>query len=282
METRLTHIDLFTGIGGFALAASWAGFDTTVFCERDQWCRAVLAKNFPGVPVINDIKEFNGHEYSGHTLLTGGFPCQPFSQAGRLRGTEDPRHLWPDMCRVIKEARPTWIVGENVARITSMVLDQVCADLEAIGYSVETVVIPACAVDAPHRRDRAWILAHTELCGEQERHAERAESPAARQTANAVSCGPVVSDAECAGLEGHEGHGPNVQTAGRFDSAPERPASSPCVWRDESDWCATSGLGRMGHGIPRRVDRFRGLGNAIVPQVAYQIIKSIAQMERQQ
>ena len=111
------------------------------------------------MPCHKDIREVRGELYAGVTLLTGGFPCQPFSVAGKQRGKDDNRYLWPEMLRVIREARPTWIIGENVAGIVNLALDTVCADLEGEGYEVEPIIVPACAVDAPHRRDRVWIIA---------------------------------------------------------------------------------------------------------------------------
>lgn len=155
----LQHIDLFSGIGGFALAAHWAGYTTTVFCEKDEFCRKVLRKHWPNVPIVGDIFDFDGRDYVGADLLTGGIPCQPYSCAGKQLGDADDRALWPQMFRIITEARPRFIVVENVAGFINMALDSVLSDLEAQGYETGTVVLPACAVDAPHRRDRVWIVA---------------------------------------------------------------------------------------------------------------------------
>jgi len=207
------QIDLFSGIGGFALAARWAGFETVQFVELDPFCQKVLNKNFPGVPIHDDIKTFtytdiyksgtqsrNDEEMrgfpkeeceSGHSstllrgsdsreqpiptttnkfrptpfILTGGFPCQPFSCAGKRKGKEDDRYLWPEMLRVISEARPTWVIGENVGGFVNMGLDECISDLEAEGYEVQPFIIPACSKNAPHRRDRVWIVAHTSTTG---------------------------------------------------------------------------------------------------------------------
>jgi len=190
----MNHVDLFSGIGGFALAAQWAGIQTVQFVEIDKFCQQVLRKNFPGIPIHDDIKTFDGTKYPNVFLLTGGFPCQPFSCAGKRMGAEDDRALWPEMLRVISEVRPRWIIGENVAGINSLFqydsfsemegkeyltpedakadfkgisertgtnsLWVVLDDLEKIGYSVQTCIIPACAVNAPHRRDRVWIVAN--------------------------------------------------------------------------------------------------------------------------
>ena len=158
-----THLDLFSGIGGFALAAKWNGYRTVGFCDNEPYAQAVLKKHWPEVPCHKDIREVRGELYAGVTLLTGGFPCQPFSVAmqSQRKGKEDVRYLWPEMLRVIQEARPTWIIGENVVGIVNLALDQVCADLEGEGYEVEPIIIPACSVGANHKRDRVWIVANS-------------------------------------------------------------------------------------------------------------------------
>lgn len=162
---RFQHLDLFTGIGGFVLAAQQVWGETykpVLFCEIDKFCQKVLQKHWPDVPIISDIKDLDGTKYTGRiNLLTGGFPCQPFSVAGKQKGQKDDRYLWPEMLRVIEQVQPTWIIGENVANIVNMALDQVLSDLEIKGYTTQSFIIPACAVNAPHRRDRVWIVAHT-------------------------------------------------------------------------------------------------------------------------
>jgi len=152
-------LDLFSGIGGFSLAASWAGIETVAFCEKDAFCQQVLKKHWPSVPIVDDIFKLRGDEFGAIDIVSGGFPCQPFSVSGKRKGKDDDRHLWPEMLRVIKTARPTWVLGENVPGIIGLELDQVLSDLEGSGYETQALVIPACAVDAPHRRDRVWIMA---------------------------------------------------------------------------------------------------------------------------
>lgn len=152
-------LDLFSGIGGFSLGLERAGMETVAFCEVDQFCRQVLAKHWPNVRIHDDVRTLDGNEYRGTVdVVCGGFPCQPFSLAGKRAGADDDRHLWPEMLRVIREVQPRYVIGENVAGFVNMELDNCLSDLEAIGYACGAFVIPACAVDAQHRRDRVWIL----------------------------------------------------------------------------------------------------------------------------
>jgi DNA (cytosine-5)-methyltransferase 1 len=163
---QLTHLSLFSGIGGLDLAAEWAGFESVGQCEWADYPTKVLEKHWPDVPRWRDIRTLNGASFYERTnrrtvdIISGGFPCQPFSVAGKQRGKDDDRYLWPEMVRVIEELRPSWVVGENVAGIINMALDTVLSDLEAAGYTVRTFVIPACSVNAPHQRYRTAIVAY--------------------------------------------------------------------------------------------------------------------------
>lgn len=155
------HLDLCSGIGGFALAARWAGFQTVQFVEIDNWCQKLLKQHWPDVPVHDDLKTFNGEIYNGTIdILTAGYPCQPFSVAGKQLGEKDERHLWPDVLRIIKESKPRWIICENVEGHVKLGLDSVLNDLERENYTIWTFIIPACAIGAPHKRNRLWIIAH--------------------------------------------------------------------------------------------------------------------------
>jgi len=234
----MKHLDLFSGIGGFALAARWAGIETVAFCEIEDFPRKVLAKNFPGVPIHRDIRELNGSDYAAVDLITGGYPCQPFSLAGKRKGTEDDRHLWPEMRRVIAQARPAWIVAENVTGHITLGLDQVLTELECEGYAARAIVVPACATGAPHRRDRVWIIAHA-----------KGERLQRRDKLN--------------GYGESGGKGIRPEPAGVCGGK---------IWL----WSSKPTVVRGTNGLPNRVDRIRSLGNAIVPQVAYQILRAIS------
>jgi len=161
----MTHLGLFEGIGGFSLAARWMGWETLAWCEWNQFGQRVLRHHFPNAEGFGDITKTDFTKYANRIgILTGGFPCQPYSMAGKRLGKEDDRHLWPEMLRAIREIQPRWVVGENVLGLVNwnggLVFNEVQADLEAQGYEVQPYVLPACAVNAPHRRDRVWFVAY--------------------------------------------------------------------------------------------------------------------------
>src|SRR3990167_8646252 len=162
----LTFGSLFAGVGGFDLGLERAGMVCRWQAERDPYCLAVLQRRFPNVRRFSDVRKVVKGGAEDVDLICGGFPCQPFSQAGKRKGEEDDRYLWPEMLRVIREFRPQYVLGENVVGIVTMGLDRVLSDLEGEGYAVQPIIVPACAVDAKHRRDRVWIVGHAA-------HAER-------------------------------------------------------------------------------------------------------------
>lgn len=399
----MTHLDLFSGIGGFALAARWAGIKTVQFVELDPFCQKVLNKNFPGVPIHDDIKTFTytdkhrlqesgaeqqasgdrqfyevarnatgnsgenpltrggnrnteqrltpyaeggesgeqtkpegredigrGNSESRPFLLTGGFPCQPFSAAGKRQGTADDRYLWPEMLRVIQEANPRWVIAENVPGIISLrsvvepcgdadmesealdgeedcgeagVLVSILTDLENSGYSVIVFVIPACAVGAPHRRDRVWIVGRSidtdtiepgagnnggqasdkgRGTGEDRRESIRQTNrEACTGWADATDC--HAPDTEKPGLEGRNATGTGLtggwdteHAIGGIGTDQAGPWQEP--WIEAATRLCTVDDGLSGGLVrPRgwRVNALKAAGNAIVPQIAYEIMKAI-------
>jgi DNA (cytosine-5)-methyltransferase 1 len=319
-----THIDLFSGIGGFALAARWAGFKTLCFVEIDEYCGKIIEKNFGAVPVAHavrcdgrqnyegeveagrnrtapllfrDIRDFDGTIYRGATLLSGGFPCQPFSQAGKRRGSLDDRALWPEMYRVIRESQPTWVLAENVAGLVAMELDTVLSDLESEGYSVQSFIIPACAVDARHRRDRVWIVANSLRAGGQQiargAHGDESENEgrAAKYDNEPSGNGEAVADSPDNGCERTQrAISENRHTSRRLNASdcrewqPEPDVLRVAVrlprgmdgYHYEDEW---EGVPRVATGVKNRVQRLKGLGNSIQPQVAYEILRVIAEIE---
>ena len=297
----MKHLDLFSGIGGFALAARWAGIETVQFVEIEPFAQKVLNKNFPNIPIHDDIKTFKADEFSGIGIITGGYPCQPFSQAGQRRGEKDDRHLWPEMFRVIREARPDWVLAENVAGHVSMGLDDVLDDLEGEGYTTQSIVIPACAKDAKHRRDRVWIVANSECNSEGSSHRSNIGfSSGGRQKqsisewnemgGNSGNSSQDVADSN-SGFSKRENKGiftggdsadNGSQNMGNSNGTRFREQCRKKPIREKqftakcgSRWSSEPNVGRVAHGIPSRVDRLRGLGNSVVPQVAYEIMKGI-------
>lgn len=299
---ELTHLSLFSGIGGLDLAAEMAGFRTVGQCEWADYPTKVLEKHWPDVPRWRDIRTLTGESFYEQTglrtvdVISGGFPCQPFSVAGKRRGKEDDRYLWPEMLRVISEIRPAWVVGENVAGIVSMALDQVLSDLESIGYACQSFVIPACAVDAPHRRDRVAIVG---------RNANRGNEQTERQICawkdtKPGGSGDDVADTSGKGLQGRKfcgtpDKGWQTKPCGSvsqccedvsYAKSTKRPSSRAEAWKRRPKsgcsgwWTAEPDVGRVAHGVPHRVDRLRCLGNAVVPQQFQPIFESIKEVEQ--
>jgi DNA-cytosine methyltransferase len=176
MKEKMKILDLFSGIGGFSLGLESTGhFETTAFCEIDKFCKLILNKHWEGKKIYDDVKAISKKQFEEDgielpDIITGGFPCQPFSVAGKQQGTSDSRHLWPEMFRIIKDFSPRWVIGENVKGLTNiqdgMVFETVCTDLEGEGYEVRTFNIPAAGVQAPHRRERLWVVAHAKRFNE--------------------------------------------------------------------------------------------------------------------
>ncbi len=303
----MNHLDLFSGIGGFAYAVDqvWPG-STHTFCDNNKFCQKVLAKHWPESEIYGDIRTITnpndrtsgsgvitksnektqlecGTNYTGNwngfDLITGGFPCQPFSQAGKRRGTEDDRYLWPEMLRVIRLTKPTWIIGENVGGLVTwnegMVLEQVCLDLEAEGYEVQPLIIPACSVNAPHRRDRIWIIAN--MSGK--RLEGRNRTPIERCAKSNIN----AQDSKCERSRGGMEDSGQVLGSQSTEIKNEGPS-----W--EKNWIeVATELCSLDDGLPvelgefkltksgHRTEQLKAYGNAIVPQVAIKIMEAIKQ-----
>jgi DNA (cytosine-5)-methyltransferase 1 len=257
----MIHFSTFSGIGGFDLASEWMGWKNYISCEINPFGNKVLEYYWPEAyhhgdihtltyELINEqlIQRFGADWRSYPVILTGGFPCQPFSLAGERKGTEDSRHLWPEMLRLIREVRPKYIVGENVGGIISwdggMVFEQVQIDLESEGYEVQPFILPACAVNAPHRRDRVWFVANSNCIGQSRQEHRETKSGWTTET---------------------------------------------CVPNDWQNFPTQSFVCSRNDGIPNglagitvskhRNESIKAYGNAIVPQVAYQIFKAIKDIE---
>lgn len=268
---EMTHLSLFTGIGGLDLAAEAAGFRTVGQCEWADYPTKILEQHWPDVPRWRDIRTLTGESFYERTglrtvdIISGGFPCQPFSVAGKRRGAEDDRYLWPEMLRVIQEIRPAWVVGENVAGIVSMALDQVLSDLESLGYACQAFIIPACAVDAPHRRDRCAIVAHAESIGLQRERQTGEQIGGTRFETRQSEGSSNVSDTD------RKMWNRGVEFAGTARRA---------RFTDGNWWTAEPDVGRVAHGVPARVDKLRCLGNAVVPQQFQPIFEAIEAWNR--
>jgi len=270
----MNFLSLFAGIGGFDLGLERAGMTCIGQVEYNPWCQKVLKKHWPDVKLISDIHDVKGGEFGTVDLICGGFPCQPFSVAGKQRGKKDDRYLWPEMLRIIQKAGPSWVIGENVAGIIPMELDKVLSDLEGISYEVQTFIIPAVAADARHRRDRVWILAYSglsELPGrEQTTKLQVGPGPKIQKRKKSTSCRFPVSYIK----QQHDdrpGHGASKD--GRKQQEQTQILGDGCVWLPEPP------VGRVANGISRRVDRLKGLGNAVVPQIPEIIGRAIMEIE---
>ena len=325
-----THASLFSGIGGAELAASWMGWSNVFHCEIQEFPRRVLEYWYPNSKSYEDITKTDFTPWRGKIdVLTAGFPCQPFSFAGQRRGADDDRYLWPEALRAIREVQPSWFVGENVAGLVTMVqsgeeakvgrtddifeenhiyrkeqrftLDEICEGLERAGYAVQPFVIPACAVGAPHRRDRVWIVARlaADTGCDRQRHGQGEQEPIVEcertsddrngckngLVADTLRTGrqelDVAAEPREALLADSEGDGvrwkqPRLADAGLpSDRWADFPTQSPVCSRHDG-----VSLGLVGITFPKwRAEAVKALGNAWVPQVAYEIFRAIEKVE---
>lgn len=302
----LTHLSLFTGIGGLDLAAEWAGFTTVGQCEFADYPTKVLEKHWPDVPRWRDVRTLTKESFYERTglrtvdVISGGFPCQPFSVAGKQKGKGDDRYLWPEMLRVITELRPRCVVGENVSGIIKIAAGQVAKDLERAGYHVVVFNFEAAAVGAWHRRSRVFFVGIADVAdadedglrkGADAEHAAESRQPT--QPGLAVS-GEAMADAARERIQRHaeicaaEQEKRSGEMQSDAESGNETVYDAMCsgcagdARREQSQefadgrcWATEPDVGRVAHGIPARVDRLKCLGNAVVPQQAYPIFKAL-------
>ena len=295
----MRHGSLFSGIGGFDLASEWMGWENVFHCEWNEFGQKVLNYYWPKAICYHDITKTDFSIHRGEIdIITGGFPCQPYSMAGKRKGKEDERHLWPEMLRAIREIQPTWVVGENVFGLVNwdggLVFHEVQAELEAQGYEVQPYVLPAASVNAPHRRDRVWFVAHSINCGyssqrnkisKENRIQKISREKMESRQFNRTDISWNFTDTLRNGYEGREERKrsekrpqPNDKQSKRCDKFSRAnfemfPISTPiCVGDD--------GLSDRLDGItfPKwRQESIKAGGNAIVPQVVHQIFKAIQQ-----
>lgn len=286
----LTHGSLFSGIGGFDLAAEWMGWENVFHCEKNGFGRKILNYYWPQSISYHDIKETDFTKHSGQIdVLTGGFPCQPYSNAGKRKGKNDERHLWPEMLRAISEITPRWIVGENVRGIINwdggVVFEEVQSDLENEGYNVQSFLLPACGVNAPHQRYRVWIIAHSKNVHDRVYFREQEEGQKQELREGAIR--NVATNPSGIRLQRRASRS---QTKERAKSADKQ--SQGCNKLPGQEWemfPSESPVFRRDDGISKRLDGIslhkwheescRGYGNAVVPQLVLQIFKAIEEFE---
>lgn len=286
----MKHIGLFEGIGGFSLAARWMGWETIAWCEWNDYCQKLLKQHFKEAQGHGDITKTDFTIYRGQCdILTGGFPCQPYSMAGKRKGKEDERHLWPEMLRAIREIQPRWVIGENVPGLLNwnngMVLNEIKTDLENEGFEVlPPAILPACGINAPHKRDRVWIIAYSKSNGnrgrlqqmERENGCKREPEKHRENNLQFRHDGKKrnVTYANNKGLQGGKEYG-SIGKIGAFGNE-QFTGCVPSTWENfptQSPVCGRN------DGVSNRVDRIKALGNAIVPQVAMQLFRVIQLME---
>lgn len=286
----MTHGSSFSGIGGFDLAAEWVGWQNLFNCEIDPFCQTVLKHHFPYAEQFTDIRTADFARYKGRIdVFTGGFPCQPFSTAGKQKGTEDDRYLWPEMLGVIRVVRPRWVVVENVYGIVSwsdgLVFEQVCADLEAEGYEVQPYVLPACGVGAPHQRYRTWFVAHRADAGIEDVRERKDEISSAGASADTDGHRFRLWKGKQIAIGGSESP---THLSDEIPGWQDFPTQSPVRRGDDglSDWLDFDAVFE-GILTPRRAKAYnrwreqaiKAYGNAVVPQVVLQIFETINEYE---
>jgi DNA (cytosine-5)-methyltransferase 1 len=318
---KLKILDLFSGIGGFSLGLEATGhFETAAFCEIDPYCKQVLKKHWPDVPIFDDIRQLKGTDIGTIDIITGGYPCQPFSVAGKQKAEQDPRHLWPEYFRLIQELKPTWVIGENVSGHIKLGLDSVLEDLASEGYSTRTFSISAASIGANHKRERIWTVAYSndsrdrtsqhetnsnrekinegwqeQSFSEPSRQSEDVENSRrtlwqrgqfskenedeiGKENANQFERSSSTSKIDVANTDSKRLQRQR-ESSSQFNkkfttskSSEERQKGLGGKW-----WESEPRVGRVAHGIPKRVDRLKTLGNAVVPHIPYYIGQAIVE-----
>ena len=283
---QLKLLDLFSGIGGFSLGLESTGyFKTIAFVEKDKFCQQVLKKNFKEIPIESEVRNVKGSKYKAD-IITGGFPCQPFSVAGKRRGTDDDRYLWDETIRVIREAKPRWFIGENVEGIINiqdgMVLRQVQNDLEAEGFQVRCLVIPASGIGAWHQRKRVWILAYSEHNGSH-RSKGNETFKSSNQSEEWLFIGDDRFNVPYSNSEGLQGlwDAYELQEVRKKTKAYRsgNDGTRKSWWQTQSRICGVP------HGVSFKLDknrnnRIKSLGNSIVPLIARELGLAIMKAEQ--
>ena len=292
--TRLNGLSLFSGIGGLDLAFEWAGGHVAAMCEIDTYCQRVLRKHWPDIPLFNDVREVKCSNVGAVDIIYGGFPCQPFSVAGKQKGKGDTRYLWPEFSRLVAEIRPRWVVAENVPGIIRIAADDVCTELERQGYKVGIWDFEAASVGAKHRRERIFFVAHAGRSlrqGSFERGALRNEGTRGNACQLERPSSPSSTNATSRQREAQRGAGSvqetNITTRrnSRWKPEPKLGGMADGIFtgldeRELTFWNINpEPVNRTAKGIPNRTKRLKALGNAVVPQQAYPIFKAIADME---
>ena len=275
----MTHLSLFSGIGGLDLAAEWAGFTTVGQCEFADYPTKVLEKHWPDVPRWRDIRTLTKESFYERTgqrtvdVISGGFPCQPFSVAGKQKGKDDDRYLWPEMLRVIRELRPRCVVGENVPGIIKIAAGQVVKDLERAGYHGVVFHYEAAAVGALHRRARVFFVGLKDVADAASERIQGCDSiRAAEPDERSQEMQPDTGSSNEADVCNAMHTGLSDRTTETIQRSEKNEESQRSDW-----WAIEPDVGRVAYGIPHRVDRLKCLGNAVVPQQAYPIFKALAE-----
>jgi DNA (cytosine-5)-methyltransferase 1 len=288
----MKHGSLFSGIGGFDLASEWMGWENVFHCEWMEFPRKVLDYYWPNADSHIDICKTDFKKYANKIdILTGGFPCQPFSMAGKRKGIEDERYLWGEMLRAIQEIKPKFVIAENVFGITNiddgLVFEQVCLDMEAQGYEVQPFIIPAAAKNAPHRRDRVWFIAYRKSNGwkkyrkrinEWQEYKQKRDSIWSKSTATSPSW--TITNSKNLrsknALENGQMEGRRFRFGNKSHTWNSFPLEPAICGGDDGLPCELDGVTFS----KWRAESIKGYGNAIVPQIAYQIFKSISQYQK--